>query len=429
VVRRSSRAHGVWLAVCLVALASAPAALAAAGFTPPQRVGYNVGDQWEPALSADGHGHIYILFPQYGPVSDCPGCSVPTMALLVSNDNGATWQPPHALAPTPTGEFDPQIMVDPVDRQTVYASWLQNNKRDVIVARSQDFGRTWYFTIAAHSQEDADKPVLAVHGADIYVGFNHEENFVVAASHDYAQNFSAVTVNPNAGPGWSLAGGATVDNAGNIYFGWTSYERHELSKKPVNIYVSRSEDAGKTWSNVLLDVSSAAPDCAEDECDTGFLGPQIALASDAAGTLYALWNAGHHNGGPERIYFASSTTGGESWSVKSDVSRAGPQAEHGFPALTAGVAGDVRIAWMDTRNAPLWNVFERTSSNGGATWSAETRLSQPVSGYGYIQPTGFLFPFGDYFSVAIDNLGNTHAVWGEGQNYKSPGSIWYSRGR
>jgi hypothetical protein len=52
-----------------------------------------------------------------------------------------------------------------------------------------------------------------------------------------------------------------------------------------------------------------------------------------------------------------------------------------------------------------------------------------VRGYDYILPNGFLFPFGNLFSIAIDGLGNTHVVWGEGRNYQSPGSIWYTRGR
>jgi len=33
------------------------------------------------------------------------------------------------------------------------------------------------------------------------------------------------------------------------------------------------------------------------------------------------------------------------------------------------------------------------------------------------------------FSIGIDNLGTTHVVWGEGRNYNSPGSIWYTSGR
>jgi hypothetical protein len=431
VVRRSSRAGSVQkFAICLLlAVATAQAALAVPGFTPQSRVGYSTGDQWEPALAADGRGHIYILFPQYGAVSGCPSCTAPTVALLTSNDNGISWEAARPLAASSTGQFDPQIVVDPVDRQTVYASWLQNNKRDVMVARSQDFGRTWYFAVAERSRDDADKPVLAVRGADIYVGFNHEQKFVVAVSHDYAQNFSSVTVNSNAEPGWSLAGGATVGPSGDVYFSWTAYARRELSTRPVSIYVSRSGDGGRNWSTVLLDVSSAPPGCATEGCEAAYLGAQIALASDAAGTVYALWNAGTAHGGPERMYFSSSTSGGASWSAKADVSAADNQVEHCFPAITAGIAGDVRIAWMDTRNSPLWNVIHRTSSNGGATWSGETQLSGPARGYDYVRPNGFRFPFGDYFSIAIDNLGNTHVVWGEGRNYKSPGSIWYTHGR
>jgi hypothetical protein len=442
VVLRSSRARVVpRLALCLFAawiLTMTQAALAAVNatgnFSPQRRVGYTTGDQWEPALAADARGHIYVLFPQYGAVPDCPACTAPTMSLLVSSDNGASWEAPRTLAPSSTGQFDPQIVVDPIDRQTVYASWLQDNKRDVVVARSQDFGRTWYFNVAAHSPDDADKPVLAVHGADIYVGFNHEQNFLVAASHDYAQTFSSAVVNPGAEPGSSLAGGATVDSNGQVYFSWTAYTRQEGAPRPVSLYVSRSADLGNTWTTVLLDNSGAPPDCSAEGCEDGYLGAQIALASDAAGTLYALWNAGGTNGGVERMYFSSSTTGGASWSARVDVSSAEGSVEHCFPAITAGAAGDVRVAWMDTRNSTLpsqalWNVFQRSSSNGGATWSSENQLSGPVQGYDYSLPQGFRFPFGDYFSVAIDNLGTTHVVWGEGRNFKSPGAIWYSHGR
>jgi hypothetical protein len=417
-------------------LTTADAALGVSGFTLQARLGYHTGDQWEPAMAADGHGHVYVLYPQYGAVPDCPTCTAPSIALMVSGDNGVSWQASRALLPFSTGQFDPQIVVDPVDRQTVYASWMQNNKRDIIVARSIDFFRTWSFSWAERGQEDADRPVLTVRGTDVYVGFNHEEKFFVAASHDAGQTFATVQVNPNPAPGSSLAGGATIDPAGNVYFGWTAYARHEMPTRPVSVLVSRSGDGGRTWSTLLLDVSSAPPDCDAQSCETGYLGPQITLASDTAGALYALWNAGAANGGPERIYFSSSTTGGASWSERANVSNAGPGVEHSFPALVAGAAGDVRVAWMDARatelghpDRPLWNTYYRSSTNGGATWNAETQLSGPVRGHEYILPGGFRFPFGDYFGLAIDSDGSTQVVWGEGRNYKSPGSIWYAQGR
>ncbi|HLV85455.1 MAG TPA: sialidase family protein [Candidatus Sulfotelmatobacter sp.] len=421
----------------LVGVVGGQTALAASGFAPQARLGYKNGDQWEPAMAADARGHLYVLYPQYGSVSDCKACTAPTIALLVSDDNGATWQPSRTILPFTTGQFDPQIVVDPQDRQTVYASWLQNDKRDVIVARSLDFGRSWSFSVAERGQEDADKPVLAVRGADVYVGFNHEERFFVAASHDAGQTFNVVNVNPTDGPGWSLAGGATVDPAGDVFFGWTAYAKRDMAKQPVSIYVSRSTDSGRSWVTTLLDLSGAPPACALQNCEAGYLGAQIALASDASGAIYAAWNAGRSNGGPERIYFSSSTTSGATWSSHVSVSAAGGDVEHGFPAIVAGAAGDVRIAWMDARTTEeghprqhLWNTYYRSSTNGGATWSPEVQLSSFARGYeDYILRDGFRFPFGDYFGMAIDGSGNTHAVWGEGFDYKSPGSIWYTRGR
>jgi hypothetical protein len=422
------------LTSAIVQAALAQSALDAPGFAPQRRAGYTVGDQWEPAMAADGRGHIYILFPQYGPVSGCASCTVPTMALLISHDNGVSWEQPRPMLIASTGQFDAQIKVDPIDRQTLYASWLQG-QHDVIVSRSQDFGRSWYFAVAQHSPEVIiDKPVLAVRGPNVYVSFNHDQTLSIAASHDYGQNFASAVVNPDAVPGWSLAAGATVDAVGNVYFSWTAYPRTNILTRPVEEFISRSADGGRNWSTMPMDVSSAAPGCLDQFCSAGFLASQMALASDDAGIIYAAWNSGSNAGGPERIYFSSSTNQGESWSAKVDVSKAPLGVEHCFPAITTGSAGDVRIAWMDARKAdgqnhPLWNVFYRTSTNGGATWSPEVQLSTPVRGYDYILPDGFLFPFGNLFSIAIDNLGNTHAVWGEGRNYKSPGSIWYARGR
>jgi len=436
VVLGSSRAGGVqkFAIYLLLALASAQAALAVANFSPQRRVGYTTGDQWEPALAADGHGHIYILFPQYGPVAQCPACTTPAMVLLVSNDNGISWEPPRPLQTSSSSQFDAQIKVDPVDRQTLYASWLQG-KHNVMVGRSQDFGRSWYFAIAEQSPEVViDKPVLAVRGPNVYVSFNHDQTLAIAASHDYAQNFSTAVVNPDAEPGWSLAAGATVDPVGNVYFSWTAYPRTNLLTQPVEVFVSRSADGGRNWSTTPMDVSSAAPGCPTQACSAGFLASQVALTSDDAGILYALWNSGSVAGGPQRVYFSSSTNQGENWSAKVEVSNAPSGAEHCFPAIAAGTAGDVRIAWMDTRkvdaqNHPLWNTFYRASTNGGATWSPESQLSSSVRGYDYILPNGFLFPFGNLFSIGIDNLGTTHVVWGEGRNYSSPGSIWYTHGR
>jgi len=397
------------------------------GFAPQQRMGFTYGDQWEPSIAADSYGHVYILYPQYGSVPDCAKCSVPSMVFQMSHDNGATWQAPRPMAPR-SAQFDGQIVVDPADRQTVYASWLENDKHDVALAKSIDFGETWSIEIAVRTPAEIDRPVLAVRGRDLYLAYGQGRELLVAASHDGGLTFASTSLNPNPILGASLAGGGAVDLNGNVYFAWTGF----LSagpKAPVILYVGRSGDGGKTWNNTLLDISAPPPDCSAQKCGWAFLGAQITMTADRSGTLYALWNSSRTVNGVERIYFASSTNGGATWSQKQEVSGAAAGVEHAFPAIVAGETGDVRIAWMDTRSHSLWNTYTRSSTNGGATWSAENKLSSAVPGYSYIQPNGFLFPFGDYFALSIDGVGQTHAVWGEGKNYESPGSIWYTNGR
>jgi hypothetical protein len=410
-------------------LLAATGAHAAVAFTPQERLGYNVGDQWEPAVAADGFGHVYLLYPQYGLVPGCPTCPSPSLTLQVSSDRGVSWSAPRAIAPAGDGQYDPQIVVDPLDRRTLYASWLQNSKSSAVVAKSTDFGQTWSLVIANRLAKGVDKDVLAARGNEVYVAYSQEQHLWVSVSHDGGQTFSAVSLNHNPRLRSVAAGGATVDPAGNVYFAWAGYSRPEGMSGPVNLYLSKSTDGGSSWQTSLLDSSAAPPACADHKCGWAFLGAQMTLASDAGGTLYALWNSGHEAGAPQRIYFASSTTAGASWSPRQDVSSAALGVEHAFPAIVAGTAGDVRIAWMDTRSAPYWNTLYRSSTNGGASWSDQMRISSYVAGYSYIFPAGFSFPFGDYFQMAIDDLGRTHAIWGEGANWNTPGSIWYSRGR
>src|SRR5688572_14412712 len=416
-----------------------PASVAPAGpsgFTPQTRLGFHADNEWEPAIAADRFGHIYMLYAQYGGVPGCPTCSNPTQVLQISNDRGNTWGSPVVMYPAGAstgGQWDSQIVVDPVDGRTVYTSFMQNNKSDIIVAKSTDFGATWSYVIADATNSGTDKPILAVRGQDVYVVYNHAQTIWGAYSHDGGASFTEVKINQNGKLGWSLAGGGTITPNGSAYFAWVGYEGNGGARGKVNIFVSRSTDGGATWITNLIDVSSSPPDCSAFLCGWAFLGAQLVLTSDATGNIYLLWNAGSTARGPERIYFAKSTNGGNTYSAKADVSTAPAGTHHAFPAIAAAGNGDVRISWMDARAAnggmDRWNVYYRSSTNGGAAWSSEADLSTSVSGFSYIFTDGFRFPLGDYYELDIDEQGTTHVVFGEALNYDSPGSIWYVKGK
>lgn len=416
-----------------------PVTIAAAppgGFTPQTRLGFNVDNEWEPSIAADRFGHVYMLYAQYTGVPGCPDCSNPSQVIQISNDHGTTWGSPTVMyqeGATAGGQWDSQITVDPVDGKTVYASFMQNNKSDIIVAKSTNFGAKWDFVTADATNSGTDKPILAVRGQDVYVVYNHSQTIWSANSHDGGQTFTEVKVNQNGKLGWSLAGGGTVTPNGDVFFAWAGYEGSGGAKAKVNLFISKSTDGGATWTTNLLDVSSSPSDCSSMACGWAFLGAQMVLTSDSAGNIYLLWNAGSAPKGPERIYFAKSTDGGNSYSAKVDVSTAPAGTHHNFPAIAATGNGDIRISWMDARAASggmdRWNVYYRASTNGGASWSNEVDLSTFVSGSTYIFNNGFRFPFGDYYEMDIDEQGTNHLIWGEGYNYDSPGSIWYAKGK
>jgi len=434
---RNSTVHATVVNASPIRPVSVPAA-ASSGFTPQIRVGFTEpeNDEWEPAIASDRFGHVYILYPQYGGVPGCPGCYSPTMILQISSDHGQTFASPTVIYPAGANQYqvDAQIVVDPVDGQTVYASWLQNNKSDIVVAKSTDFGATWSVVTANSSNAAQDKPILAVRGQEVYVVYNHAQTMWASVSHDGGSSFTSVKVNQNGKLGWSLAGGGTITPDGAAYFAWNGYEQNGGARGKVNLYISKSTDGGATWATRLLDASSSPPDCSAFSCGWAYLGAAIALTSDSSGNLYALWNAGSDPRGPERIYFSKSTNGGNSWTARAEVSTAGQGVEHAFPAISAAGNGDVRISWMDTRTAQpgaidRWNVYFRSSTNGGSAWTSEVDLSTFVSGYSYIFPEGFRFPYGDYFEMDVDEQGTNHIVWGEGPDYNGPGSIWYTKGK
>lgn len=417
------------LLLCILAVAPRLAtASAPPHFTTQARMGFAAGDDWEPSVAADRYGHVYLLYKHYDVAGEttCSSCDQ-HLLLQVSGDNGKTWSAPKPIDPEATsgGQFDSQIVVDPVDGRTVWASFLQNSKSSIAVMKSTDFGATWSGpTIVENLQRSTDKDELAVRGQTIAVAFNAAQKIFAAVSRDGGATWTTSLISDgNNQLGWSLAGGAAIDSHGNIFFGFDGYTQNGGAKGPVNLFVAASYDGGATWNLTLAGVSGAPYPCSD--CGYAFLGAQLTLAVGGDDSVNLLWNstADQTDYAPERIYFARSTDGGHTYSARQDVSLAPAGVEHCFPAITTGGAGDVRIGWMDMRTG-AWNLFYRASTDGGATWSGETRISGYVPGYSYLTSAGFGLPYGDYFQMAIDATGATQIGWGESDSYAGPGNIW-----
>lgn len=97
------------------------------------------------------------------------------------------------------------------------------------------------------------------------------------------------------------------------------------------------------------------------------------------------------------------------------------------PLMESAGAGSVRVAYYETAGSNAWNVWYRTSSDGGQTWSATAKISDATGGTVYKSSAGFLEVYGDYGEMAITSAGKTVAIWGEGQSYAGPGGSWFNR--
>lgn len=429
---------GLTAGVLLGALLVAAAGLGASSGAPPRgplQLGFTEGDDWEPALAVDRHGHVYALWAHYGPDPACPGCASPHMELQVSDDGGRTWGAPRPLTRPAVRQDDPQLVVDPVDGRTVYAAYMEGEKASMYVARSDDFGRSWHPVLVESLERGTDKDILAVRGPHVYLVYNAVQKIYASVSHDGGRTWSVrrPVANTNSKLGWSLPSGGTVDSRGHAHFAWSGYEGNGKPSGDVNLYVTTTRDGGETWSTSRVDVSGAPPPCG---CGGwAYWGAQMALAVDGGDRLYALYNAGPAKFARNSLYLRRSDDGGRTWGPRREVSDAPAGTNAMLPAVVARGDGDVRIAWQDDRAgfdaggddpAARWNTWYRTSVDGGATWSALARLSQYVPGYPYKLPDGHLEPYGDYLELDLDGAGRTHTVWGEGPSYAGPGNVWYT---
>jgi hypothetical protein len=413
------------------ALVSSPAA----GWTGEHPVD-PIADDWEPAVAADPNApYVYMVVTRISEFpTDCHGdCPTTHVVLEVSRNGGATFGAPKALCVCRGSkwQYDPMIEVVP-DTGAVYAAWL--NGFNVVFSSSTDHGRTWSAPVPTWGNVSwNDKPVLvpSANGRDVYLSFNGptQGDLWMTVSHDFGRTWTQQKVISSkryffAYDAQVLSDGTVVFSEGSIDYGGPG----TTAQGEVWQYAIISHDRGATWRSVIVDKVLVGEACVSEGCGSDFYIGHSGVSADDGDRLVFVYDGATQPYGPQRIFVRTSTNEGRTWSARTSLSVAGENATS--PTVEATGDGDFHSWFMQTSNGDQprsWNVWYRSSSNGGRTWMAPVKLSDATSGAGYKSADGFDEVYGDYGEIAITSAGKTFAVWGEGFSWLGPGGVWFNR--
>jgi hypothetical protein len=184
----------------------------------------------------------------------------------------------------------------------------------------------------------------------------------------------------------------------------------------VPIVVFRTSNGGTSWARTVVDTLNTGATYATSSVTT--------VASDGT-NLLLVYSGSLTVGANGKVFVRRSTDSGVTWSARAEMITSAGGAD-ATSVAAAGKTGLFVITWMDKRGG-AWNVWERESTDGGVTWSADTKVSDASSGAAYKTAAGFGFPYGDYDMVAINSSGKPVAVMGEGDSSQINGDIWVNR--
>jgi hypothetical protein len=98
--------------------------------------------------------------------------------------------------------------------------------------------------------------------------------------------------------------------------------------------------------------------------------------------------------GPQKVFVTTSTDTGKTWSKPAKIDDPQAPADRGdefYPNISVAPTGRVDVAWYDFRNDPTgprqvgqfyrgeryWDVYYSSSTDAGATWSPNMRVTNP----------------------------------------------------
>jgi hypothetical protein len=271
---------------------------------------------------------------------------------------------------------------------------------------------------------------MNANGEDVYVSWNGPQggDLYIGQSHDAGRTWTQRKLTSTKRYYYAYDGRVLPD--GTVVFSESSETYSGSTKVAGSVWHHAiiSRDRGATWENIVVAKGPVGEPCVAEGCSPDFYTGQTSVVSDAAGHLVFAYESPEVAGGPQRIFVKTSSDEGRTWSAAKALSVSGENATG--PRLASSGNGDVRMWYMRTEHGDdpdAWNVWYRSSRDGGRTWSSAVKLNDAGGGSaGYLNGDGsFQEVYGDYGEIAVTSRGKTFAAWGEGFSWLGPGGTWF----
>lgn len=213
---------------------------------------------------------------------------------------------------------------------------------------------------------------------------------------------------------------------GTVYVSWMDSTDDDSQKGLAEVYVARSDDAGKTFQPPVKVTTFDEPGFRPRSgffryWSTAF--PHIAVGPQ--GEVHLIY--GGLNPGKPRddgdVFFVTSTDRGKTWSQPKVLGGDESNSLQFFPSITTDPKGGIHVMWGDMRNDPVqirYNIYYTASQDAGKTWgftskennvhSDDTRVTDFPSNANKGFPQGLFI--GDYFAIAASDR-DVAMVWAD----------------
>ena len=315
-----------------------------------------------------------------------------------STDDGETWSDVGFLktsaATDVVEDTQPRIFTDGEGVWIVVWENEDDSQYDISFSRSTDNGVSWsapqrLHTNAGQNEPDRQARVIPVGGGNWIAIWKSAENLGGSIGPDIDIFFSRSTDN---GQNWSAAqslnstaatdGNAAdhqpdliTDGSGNVVAVWFSNYDTGGANGDFDIFFSRSQDNGVTWSDAAILNSNFTNNSWDWK-------PKV--MTDGKGTWITVWHSQDNYqdaGTDEDILFSRSTDNGQNWSTAQHLNtNAATDSGDDIRPSIAYLGQDIWIAvWESDENlngaGTDDDIFFSRSTDGGVTWSAPQLLN------------------------------------------------------